>query len=134
MVGTRQRDSSSSDSESIGLVVRHALSTSAGSHDSWIVDSGATCHMCNDRKLFVELCNLEKPLEVTLGDGYNLDAIGCGVVILETKLPSGKTKKCKLNDVLYVPKLSYNLLSVSKISDAGKTTRPAVKFCMRTGN
>ena len=93
-------------------MVRHALSSSAGRHDSWIVDSRATCHMCNDRKLFVELHNLEKPQEVTLGDGHDLDAIGRGVVVLETKLPSGRTKKCKLHDVLYVPKLSYNLLSV----------------------
>ena len=130
-VETKQRDSSSSDSESIGLVVRHALpvSLNAGSHDSWIVDSGATCHMCNDRRLFVEFCNLEKLLEVTLGDGYDLDAIGRGVVLLETKLPSGKTKKCKLDDVLHVPKLSYNLLSVSKISDAGKTTRFGETSC-----
>ena len=119
--GTRQGDSSSSDSESVGLVARHALSASTGRHDSWIVDSGATCHMCNDRRLFVELRNLEKPLEVTLGDGYDLHAIGCGGVVLETKLPSGRTKKCKLHDVLYVPKLSYNLLSVSRTSDAGKT-------------
>ena len=60
---------------------------------------------------------------MTLGDGYNLDAIGRGVVVLETKLPSGRTKRCKLHDVLYVPKLSYNLLSVSKMSDAKKFTR-----------
>ena len=60
--------------------------------------------MCNDRRLFVELRNLEKPLEVTLGDGYDLHAIGRGGVVLETKLPSGRTKKCKLHDVLYVPK------------------------------
>ena len=120
---TKQTDSSSSDGESIGLVVRHAFSASVGRHDSWIIDSGATCHMCHDKGLFVELCKLEKPLEVTLGDGYDLHAVGRGVVLLETKLPSGRTKKCKLQDVLYVPKLSYNLLSVSKITDAGKSTR-----------
>ena len=35
-----------SDSEGIGLVVRHALTVSiSGSQDKWIVDSGATCHM-----------------------------------------------------------------------------------------
>ena len=127
--GTRQGDSSSSDSENVGLVARHALSASTGRHDSWIVDSGATCHMCNDRKLFVELRNLDKPLEVTLGDGYDLHAIGRGVVVLETKLPSGRTKKCKLHDVLYVPKLSYNLLSVSRTSDAGKTARFGETSC-----
>ena len=103
--------------------MRHALSTSTGLYDSWIVDSGATCHMCNDRSLFIELRKLDNPLEVTLGDGYNLDAIGRGVVVPETKLPSGRTKRCKLQDVLYVPKLSYNLLSVSRMSDAKTSTR-----------
>ena len=117
------------DSESVGLVARHALSASTGRHDSWIVDSGATCHMCNDTKLFVELHNLDKPLEVTLGDGYDLHTIGRGVVVLETKLPSGRTKKCKLHDVQYVPKLSYNLLSVSRTSDAGKIARFGETSC-----
>ena len=128
-VEARQRNSSSSDSESIGLVVRHALAASAGRLDSWIVDSGATCHMCNDQKLFVELHNLEKPLKVTLGNGYGLDAIGRGVVVLETKLPSGRMKKCKLHDVLYVPKLSYKLLSVLKATELGKTTRFGEASC-----
>ena len=123
--GTRQGDSSSSDSESVGLVARHALSASTGRHDSWIVDSGATCHICNDRKLFVELRNLDKPLEVILGDSYDLHAIGREVVVLETKLPSGRT----IHDVLYVPKLSYNLLSVSRTSDAGKIARFGETSC-----
>ena len=95
---------------------------------SWILEQPVK-DMCNDRKLFVELHNLEKPQEVTLGDGHDLDAIGRGVVVLETKLPSGRTKKCKLHVVLYVPKLSYNLLSVSKTSDAGKTTRFGEASC-----
>ena len=124
-----ESNSSSSDSGSIGLVARHALSTSAGRYKSWIVDSGATCHMCNNRRLFVELRNLEKPLEVTLGDGHDLNAIGCGVVVLESKLPSGRTRKLKLSGVLYVPKLSYNLLSVSKTSDAGKKIRFGEASC-----
>ena len=80
----------------------------------------------------MELCNLEKPLEVTLGDGHELEAIGRGVVILEIKLPSGKTNKRKLHDVLYVAYLSYNLLS--RISDAGKTTRFGEASCLTTGD
>ena len=61
----RESDSSSSDCESIRLVARHAFSARTGQHDSRIVDSGATCHMCNDRRLFVQLCSLEKPQKVT---------------------------------------------------------------------
>ena len=58
-----------------------------------------------------------------LGDGHVSKAITQGVVLLEMKLPSGKTRKCKLVDVLYVPKLSYSLLSVSKARGSGKTTK-----------
>jgi len=92
--------------------------------DSWVVDSGSTCHICSDKRLFVELCSLEEPEEVTLGDGYAVEATGKGVVKLELVAKDGETNKCKLHDVLYVPKLSYNLLSVSRVTKAGK----AVEF------
>ena len=88
--------------------------------NDWIVDSGATCHMCNDDKLFVELRSLKKPLEVTLGDGCAVEATGQGTVVLEMASTSGKTSRCKLHEVLYVPDLSCNLLSVSKAAEAGK--------------
>ena len=99
----------------------HALSISPTSN--WIVDSRATCHMCNDKKLFINLQGLDKPQEVSLGDGHVSKATAQGVVLLEMKLPGGKTRKCKLVDVLYVPKLSYSLLSVSKATESSKTTK-----------
>ena len=126
----KRRDSSSSDSESAGLLVGHVLSASAKSQsDSWIMDSRATCHMCNNGMLYVELCSLKEPLEVTLGDGHTLEATGHGTVVLEMKLPDGTTKKCNLRNVLYVPKLAYNLLSVSKATETGKTTRFSEAGC-----
>ena len=88
--------------------------------DSWIIDSGATCHICNNRQSFVDSHTLEKPQKVTLGDGHALSATGTGNVTLETVLGNGKTKLCQLQNVLYVPKLAYNLLSVSKATEAGK--------------
>ena len=36
------------------------------------------------------------------------------------KLPGDKLKQCNLLDVLLVPKLWYDLLSVSKAAEAGK--------------
>ena len=92
---------------------------SASATNNWIVDSGATCHMCNNDKLFVNIRSMQQPLEIMLADGHALEATGQGVVALEMKLPDGKTRRCKLHDVLFVPKLSYNLLSVSK-AEAGK--------------
>ena len=117
----RSKDYSTSSSDSDALIVGHALSASAT--NSWIVDSGATSHMCNSDKQFIKLRNLKQPLEVTLGDGHALEATGQGIVSLQMKLPDGKTRRCKLHDVLYVPKLSYNLLSVSKAAEAGKTAK-----------
>ena len=49
------------------------------------MDSGASCHICNDRNSFVELRNLKRSLDVTLGDGHMLKAIGRGTVILIIK-------------------------------------------------
>ena len=34
----------------------------------WIIDSGATSHMCNDESLFTKIENLETPQEITLGE------------------------------------------------------------------
>ena len=85
---------------------------------NWIMDSGATCHICNDRNSFVELRNLKKTLDVTLGDAHTLKAIGHGTVILMMKTGC-LTRKCKLHDVLFVPNLTCNLLSVSKAVDKG---------------
>ena len=71
-----QRDASSSESDNVGLMAGHALSVSQ--KERWIVDSGATSHMSTDRKNFTELHALEKPLDVTLGDGHSLKATGKG--------------------------------------------------------
>ena len=78
------------------------------------MDLGATCHMSNNCDLFVELRELKTPQEVTLGDGRSLEGTAEGTVKLETLLPDGSTKICRLENILLVPKLSYSLLSVSK--------------------
>ncbi len=125
--------SSSSDSESVGLIVSHALAISSEKGlNSWIVDSGATCHMCNDKEMFVEFNNLEPSQEVTLGDGYSVEATGCGTVRLKMQLTDDKTKECKMSDVLYVPQLSYNLLSVSKATQSGKKVKFTENDCYIT--
>ena len=116
---TEKREPPSNDGEA--FVTIHALA--ATSRGSWIVDSGATCHMCNDKNLFVDLRHLNTPQQVTLGDGSCLEGPAEGTVKLDSILPGGSTQRCTLENVLFVPKLSYSLLSVSKASEAGKTTK-----------
>ena len=123
-VSVNNGESSSSDSNNmIGLVVRHALSVGGGSEKtgSWIIDSGATCHICNDASLFVSLRELNKSLEVVLGDGHLLSASKQGDVELMIESREGRNRKCVLRDVLFVPSLAYNLLSVSKATENGNT-------------
>ena len=103
------------------MVTTHAFS--AVSRGKWIVDSGATCHMCNDREQFIDFKDMSNTQEATLGDGHTLDGTGIGTVKIEALLPDGNTRNCRLENVLYVPKLSYNLLSVSKATEAGTTTK-----------
>ena len=51
----------------IGLVTRQVLSAvDTNETDSWIVDSGATCHIYNDRQSFVNFHLLRKPQNVML--------------------------------------------------------------------
>ena len=117
------RDGSvSDDEEDDALIVSHALSANAT--NQWIVDSGATCHMCNNERQFSsDFQRFDTPQQVALGDGHELEAVGRGTVYLTLNLPEGKTCQRKLRDVLYVPRLAYNLVSVSKVADTGKTTK-----------
>ena len=90
----------------------------AKSRDDWIIDSGASSHKCNDRSMFTTL--RETTEKVTLGDGSTLAVTGQGTVCLDMLLADG-TKKCLLRRVLYVPELAYNLVSVYRATEAGKT-------------
>lgn len=67
--------------------------------------------MTNNRSLLRDIQELTKPIEVQLGVGKVVNATARGTVFLYTIQPRGKEKLCHLNDVLFVPKLSYNILS-----------------------
>ncbi|KAK3880875.1 hypothetical protein Pcinc_014673 [Petrolisthes cinctipes] len=63
--------------ESVGLLAAHAMSAYDKNvlANTWIVDSGATCHMCNNKELFVQY-NDKDSVSVSLGDGHSLEALG----------------------------------------------------------
>ena len=64
------------------------------------MDSGATCHMCNDREQFVNFEQLSASQKVTLGDGHTLRGIGVGTVELRlcylTEAPENAAAKSTL--------------------------------------
>ena len=80
--------------------------------------------------LFNALYQLQDPIDVVLGDGRALTAVGRGEAVLDMILPNGESRSCMLRDVLYVPKLSYNLLSVAKASQGmGQDSQRHVLQC-----
>ena len=58
-----------------------------------------------------------------------LTAVRKGEVALNMILSNGGSKLCTVHDVLYVPKLSYNLISVAKASQKGKIVKFTKSAC-----
>ena len=109
------------DNSDIGLVLTNQRVLSVKSLSNWIVDSGATCHVCNDESQFKSITTLEKPIDIALGDGYTLKAAKQGTVEIKVYVQKDVEGKCILHDVLYAPELSYCLLSVPKATERGAT-------------
>lgn len=96
------------------LIAISALNCSA-EKDEWYLDSGATAHMCNNRNAFESLSN--GPLNnVSTAGKENLMSHGIGDIRFNVRL-RGKVKSVKLTNVLYVPELRNNLLSVPVITE-----------------
>lgn len=80
-----------------------------------IIDSGATSHICNNK----DVCSADSSEASRLGDGHSLKATAQGTVSVRTVYGRNRSRKCSLTDVLFVPELSYNLLSVHKVVEKG---------------
>ena len=81
--------------------------------DDWVIDSGASQHISAQRERFQNYQPIS-PLKIQIGDGSEIEAVGKGDVTLETEKAS-----ITLTDVLYVPDIGTNLLSVAKAADRG---------------
>ena len=56
-----------------------------------------------------------------MGDGRVIKAAGCGTIKIKLTQQDGSYKDCTLYDVLYVSELSFNLLSIARVTERGKT-------------
>ncbi|KAK9740327.1 hypothetical protein RND81_03G026900 [Saponaria officinalis] len=74
---------------------------------SWILDSGASDHMCSNKLLFSELHALPKAYSVSLPNGHIITINSVGTVPL--------TPQITLHNVLFIPSFKFNLLSVGKL-------------------
>nr|DAD38746.1 TPA_asm: hypothetical protein HUJ06_013068 [Nelumbo nucifera] len=85
----------------------HCSSSHLSPTDIWIVDTGATDHIANSLKYFDSYTTIHG-LFVTLPNGTKVQAAHIGTI--------PPTFAIILNDVLFVPSFSFNLISVQKLA------------------
>jgi hypothetical protein len=83
--------------------------------DTWLIHSGASKHMTGRKGILSSLIEKDLPQKVSLGDGYQCSIKGMGESTY--KMDSGTPMRMK--DVLYVPSLTKNLLSISTLDNKG---------------
>jgi len=86
--------------------------------DAWIMDSGATSHMCHQKELFTKL-DQSKKSSIYLANEHKLRVEGVGQINLTVKDSQGRTSTLVLNKVLYIPNLSRNLISIGTLIQDG---------------
>lgn len=83
-------------------------------NDHWLIDSGASNHMCFDRNLFINFKETDVR-EVTIANGKKIHVVGTG----DVEIKESTENKLLLTNVLFVPELRQNLISVSKVTAKG---------------
>nr|KYP47684.1 Retrovirus-related Pol polyprotein from transposon TNT 1-94 [Cajanus cajan] len=89
-------------------------SSSSSSNNTWYPDSGASSHVTNVSQNIQQFTPLEGPDQNHIGNGQGLHINSTGV----TTFPSATNPKFQfaLNNLLFVPSITKNLISVSQFS------------------
>lgn len=86
---------------------------------TWILDSGASEHLTKDEKLLRNIKILTRPTKIRIAKaGTTLMANKVGIIYGKT-IVNGKEIEVTIRNVLYVPGLEFNLLSVPKLEANG---------------
>ena len=79
----------------------------------WFLDSGATNHLANNMQQLRDPVDYKGKAKVTVGNGHSIPIQSLGYQLLNTLLPD---KSLLLKDVLHVPNITKNLLSISQFT------------------
>jgi len=98
--------------------------------DTWITDSGATCHIRNNMEGMFDIENVHK--SVKIGTGKETCATKFGKFHGEVKTtPEGK-KEINLSRVQYIPRFYMKLFSItSSMKNEAKLTSKGMKLTVK---
>ncbi len=102
------------------LMANYETSGEQPKFGKWFVDSGCSNHMTFNKSLFSSY-SASHPSFVALGNNKTLQVVGRGTLRI-TIVVKGKQVECILKDVLHVPDLGYQLLSVPTFDKSGLKT------------
>ena len=81
----------------------------------WFLDSGASFHMTGDRDLFSDLDEKDLGVHIEMGDDGRYSVTGISTISFEKEFG----KPFVLKEVMHVPGLKKNLISVAMLEDKG---------------
>ena len=118
---TNSQGGMNSSNAMIAETMGHAMLGVVGG-EPWIMDSGASQHICKDASMFAELVPLLVPTSIRVGNNSVVEATHIGRVELQMKVGDSKALGI-LGNVLYAPQMARNLFSVASCVKAGNQVR-----------
>ena len=100
-------------SSSESLFVAYLAANVDISSETWYLDSGCSNHMTGNRDYFVEIDDTMNSV-VTLGDDKEVQVRGLGTITVTCK-----TGRKLIHDVMYVPDIAHNLMSLGQLMRTG---------------
>ena len=100
--------------EEVSDLLLHGTKGASSDPALWYLDTGATNHMSGSQKFF---CELDKSTAefVKFGDNSRIRIEGKGAIVINQK--NGEI--LQLSNVLYVPQLTSNILSLGRLDEEG---------------
>jgi hypothetical protein len=92
-----------------------ACMASSASRSMWYLDSGVSFHMTGDKESFIDLEEKDLRMYIEMGDDGRYNETGIGTITFQRDLG----KPFQLKNVMHVPGLKKNLVSVTMLEDRG---------------
>ena len=110
------------------------IKSEQGQENYWYQDCGATQNMTSHKSWMKNYTELKQPVMVMIGDATEMEGIGTGDVYLQAFNGQEWEEIC-LKNVLHIPKMPFNLFSVTKMLDKGyEQTANAKRSVFKTAN